>query len=424
MTQNHRTAAHVLQSAFSGAKGFVFVLAALLISLTHPVRSDDASAGADVQKALSIKIGYLGKAYAEAEPLSLVDKVYTDKGIQGARVGLVEDNMTGRLIGQHFSLVEDIIPETDDIKPRALELLNSGVSLIVADLEPSDLLAVADLPEASHAIIFSIRSYDVRLRNEDCRRNVFHIPPDWSMRADALAQFLIWKQWKKWALISGERPKDLDFAAAVRRAASRFGGKIVGEKTYAYVAGSRRTDTGHQQIQTQMPLLTQGLGSYDVIVVSDIEESFGDYLLFNTYEARPVAGTHGLTATSWHRSYEESAATQMQNRFEKKTGRIMTERDYSAWLAVRAFGEAVTRTSSANPEVLRDYLLSDKFEVAGFKSQGMNFRHWDRQLRQPILLVGPRALVSISPQDGFLHPKYLTDTLGYDAPESKCQQRN
>ena len=424
MTQNHRTAAHVLQSAFSGAKGFVFVLAALLTSLTHPVRSDDASAGADVQKSLSIKIGYLGKAYAEAEPLSLVDKVYTDKGIQGARVGLVEDNMTGRLIGQHFSLVEDIIPETDDIKPKALELLNSGVSLIVADLEPTDLLAVADLPEASHAIIFSIRSYDVRLRNEDCRRNVFHIPPDWSMRADALAQFLIWKQWKKWALIYGERPKDLDFAAAVRRAASRFGGKIVGEKTYAYVAGSRRTDTGHQQIQTQMPLLTQGLGSYDVIVVSDVEESFGDYLLFNTYEARPVAGTHGLTATSWHRSYEESAATQMQNRFEKKTGRIMTERDYSAWLAVRAFGEAVTRTSSANPEVLRDYLLSDKFEVAGFKSQGMNFRHWDRQLRQPILLVGPRALVSISPQDGFLHPKYLTDTLGYDAPESKCQQRN
>jgi len=102
----------------------------------------------------------------------------------------------------------------------------------------------------------------------------------------------------------------------------------------------------------------------------------------------------------------------------------MTERDYSAWLAVRTFGEAVTRTNSAESAVLRSYLMSDKFEVAGFKSQGMNFRRWDRQLRQPILLAGPRALVSISPQDGFLHPKYLTDTLGYDEPESKCRQRN
>jgi ABC transporter substrate binding protein (PQQ-dependent alcohol dehydrogenase system) len=101
----------------------------------------------------------------------------------------------------------------------------------------------------------------------------------------------------------------------------------------------------------------------------------------------------------------------------------MTERDYSGWLAVRAFGEAVTRTGSADPEVLRQYLMSDKFEVAGFKSQGMNFRKWDRQLRQPVLLAGPRALVSVSPQDGFLHPKYLTDTLGYDEPESKCRLR-
>ena len=214
------------------------------------------------------------------------------------------------------------------------------------------------------------------------------------------------------------------FADALRRAAKRFGGKIIAERTYAYSGGSRRTDTGHQQIQTQMPLLTQSLGEHDVILVADVEETFGDYLLFRTYEPRPVAGTHGLIAVSWHRSYEESAATQMQNRFERKAGRIMTERDYSAWLAVRTIGEIVTRTSSLDLPTLRAYLMSPRFEVAGFKSQGLNFRSWDRQLRQPILLAGPRALVSISPQDGFLHPKYLTDTLGYDEPETKCTKKN
>ncbi len=178
MTRSQCTADHVLRSAFSGAKGLVIVFAVLLTSLAHPARSDDASPGEDVQKSLSVKIGYLGKAYAEAEPLSLVDKVYTDRGIQGARVGLVEDNMTGRLIGQDYALVEAIVPETEDIKPKAIELLKAGISLIVADLEPADLLAVADLPEARNAIIFSIRSYDIRLRNEECRRNVFYIPPD------------------------------------------------------------------------------------------------------------------------------------------------------------------------------------------------------------------------------------------------------
>ena len=99
----------------------------------------------------------------------------------------------------------------------------------------------------------------------------------------------------------------------------------------------------------------------------------------------------------------------------------MIERDYTAWLAVRIFGEAVTRTQSSDVATLRGYLLSKDFEVAGFKGQGLNFRKWDRQLRQPILLTGPRALVSISPQDGFLHQKFLTDTLGMDEPESKCK---
>lgn len=423
MTRRLSTAARRFRRALPGAKEVAIVLAALALLVAVPVRSENASPGPETTKNLEVKLAYLSKTYAEVEPLSLVDKIYTDKGIQGARVGFSENNRTGHLIGHDYTLVEAVIPEAENIKAKALELFNSGVSLIVADLEPADLLAVADLPEAKKALIFNVRSNDVRLRNEECRRNVFHIPPDWAMRADALGQYLIWKRWRNWALISGGLPVNKDYAVAVRRAAKRFGGQIVGEKTYAYSAGSRRTDTGHQQIQTQMPLLTQGLGNYDVIIVADLGESFGDYLLFNTFEPRPVAGTQGLTAVSWHRSYEEAAATQMQNRFERKVGRIMTERDYSGWLAVRAFGEAVTRTGSADPEVLRQYLMSDKFEVAGFKSQGMNFRKWDRQLRQPVLLAGPRALVSVSPQDGFLHPKYLTDTLGYDEPESKCRLR-
>ncbi len=222
--------------------------------------------------------------------------------------------------------------------------------LIVADLEPADLLTVADLPEAKDAIVFNIRSSNDQLRLQNCRSNVFHIPPSWAMRADALAQYLIWKKWRRWVLIAGKRPADKDYAAAIRRAEKRFGAKIVAERTYAYDGGSRRTDTGHQQIQTQMPMLTQSLPAHDVIMVADVEESFGDYLLFRTAEPRPVAGTQGLIAVSWHRSYEEYAGTQMQNRFEKKAGRIMTERDYTAWLAVRTFGEAVTRTAKSDPK--------------------------------------------------------------------------
>ena len=149
---------------------------------------------------------------------------------------------------------------------------------------------------------------------------MFHIAPNWAMRADALAQYLLWKKWRHWVLIVGKSPADQGYAAAIRRAANRFGAKIVEERPYAFDAGQRRTDTGHQQIQTQMPMLTQGAPDHDVVIVADESEVFGDYLLFRTAEPRPVAGTQGLVAVAWHRSFEEYAGTQMQNRFEKQDG--------------------------------------------------------------------------------------------------------
>jgi ABC transporter substrate binding protein (PQQ-dependent alcohol dehydrogenase system) len=99
----------------------------------------------------------------------------------------------------------------------------------------------------------------------------------------------------------------------------------------------------------------------------------------------------------------------------------MTERDYTAWLAVRSLGEAVTRAASNDPQALREYLRGDQFEIAAFKGEGLTFRTWNQQMRQPILLAAPRSLVSVSPQEGFLHQRTPLDTLGFDEPESNCR---
>jgi hypothetical protein len=42
-------------------------------------------------------------------------------------------------------------------------------------------------------------------------------------------------------------------------------------------------------------------------------------------------------------------------------------------------------------------------------------------MRQPILIAGPRMLVSVSPQPGFLHRGSELDTLGVDREESRCR---
>jgi ABC transporter substrate binding protein (PQQ-dependent alcohol dehydrogenase system) len=389
-----------------------------LLSLVFSIVSVDAHADTTP---LKIAIGYIGEAIPEPPPLSLVEVVAKDKGIAGVELGVVDDNTTGKFLKQTYEVTQKIIPAGGDLHQAATELANAGIKLIIASLTADRLLELADYPEMKDAIILDIQAQDDRLRTTDCRANVFHMMPSRAMKADALAQYLVTKQWMRWVLISGANPDDKAFADAIRRSAKRFAGKIVEERTYTFTAGSRRSDTGEAQVRKQMTELTQRLPDYDVMVVADESEVFGDYLPYRTWDPRPVVGTQGLVPTAWHRSQEQWGGTQLQRRFIKAYNRWMLERDYTGWMAARAIGESVTRVGSADPKALRDYMLSDKFELAAFKGQGLTFRHWDQQLREPMLLASPLMLVSVSPQEGFLHQRTPLDTLGYDEPDSQCK---
>ena len=173
-------------------------------------------------------------------------------------------------------------------------------------------------------------------------------------------------------------------------------------------------------VQRQMPVFTQDAGDHDVLVAADATDYFAAYLPYNTWDATPVAGSSGLRPLTWHPAFEGWGATQLQRRFEELAGRPMQEADYQAWLALRVVGEAVTRTASADPAAIRDYILGDAFELAAFKGQPVTFRAWNGQLRQPILLSDGRMTISVSPQEGFLHQVSPLDTLGLDRPESGC----
>jgi ABC transporter substrate binding protein (PQQ-dependent alcohol dehydrogenase system) len=251
---------------------------------------------------------------------------------------------------------------------------------------------------------------------------MLHVIPSYAMLADGLAQYLVWKRWQSWFLVVGTGPDDPLFAEALRRAASRFNAKIVEERVFDAAPGARRTDTGHAQIQKQMPLFTQDV-DYDVLVVSDVRDAFGQYLPYRTWLPRPVVGTQGLVPTAWHRSQEQWGATQIQNRFTKFAGRWMTERDYAAWAAVRSVSEAATRTKQTDFAAIDGYVRSPAFGLGGFKGQKLTFRDWDGQMRQPILLAEARTLVSVSPQEGFLHEQNELDTLGVDRPDTTCAMK-
>lgn len=399
-----------LYVVFSWACAAIFLVGA---SIASPLRAQDK---------LTVKMIYLAKEIERLPPLSLLDPLeIPDEGLAGARLGQQDNQTTGSFLGQDYVLADQVVPIDGDLIEAARDALDQGERLLVVDAPADQLLAIADLPKSKDALIFNVSAEDDRLRTEDCRANLFHIIPSRAMKADALAQYLTWKRWREWLLIHGTAEPDLLMKAALARSASKFGAKIVETRAYEYEATSRRSDTGHVQVQTQLPVFTQNAAEHDVIVVADESDVFGEYLSYRTWDADPIVGTQGLRPTAWHRAHEQWGGTQMQGRFEDSAKRWMTEKDYAAWLAVRSIGEAVTRTSNADPKGLRDYLVSDQFEIAAFKGEGLTFRTWNQQMRQPVLLVAPRMLVSVSPQDEFLHQRTPLDTLGFDQPESQCK---
>src|ERR1043166_8486472 len=375
---------------------------------------------ARAQAPTEIAIGYLHRPPARSA-LSLVEVPAANDGVAGAELAIEDNNTTGKFLEQHYSLAPLALRDGDDPAAVMAALSERGVSLVIADLPAAALLKAADAGAARGMLVFNTGATEDRLREEDCRRAVVHVAPTRSMRADALAQYLAWKRWSRWLLVAGSHPNDKLFADALRRAAGRFGAKIVQERTFEDTGGARRTDSGIVQVQRQVPLLTQQAPAYDVLIAADESDVFAAYLPYRTWEARPVAGSAGLVPTSWDASFDQWGAVQMQNRFIKPFSRRMNARDMQAWTAGRMIGEAVSRTRAGDAKRVLDYLLSPAFALAAFKGQKLTLRDWNQQLRQPILLADGRTVVSVSPQEGFLHQVSELDTLGVDRPESKCR---
>jgi ABC transporter substrate binding protein (PQQ-dependent alcohol dehydrogenase system) len=368
---------------------------------------------------LEIKIGYLRQAPSRIR-ISLIDVPAANDGLAGAQLAAEDDNATGRFINQRFTLVEKQIGENDDPAAAVNVLADQGVSFVVTSLDADRLLKAADAGKARGETLINAFALDERLREQDCRANVMHVAPTRSMLADALAQYLVWKKWRKWMLVTGSHDNDALFADALRLAAKRFGAKIVEERAFKDSGGARRTDSGVAEIQQQMPVVTQGAPDHDVLVAADESEVFAGYLPYRTWDPRPVAGSAGLVPTTWNAAFDQWGAVQLQNRFTKAFQRSMTAHDMQVWTAVRMIGEAAARTGSGDPAKILAYLKSPEFSVAAFKGQKLTLRDWNLQLRQPILLFDGRNTVSVSPQDGFLHPVSMLDTLGRDRPETRC----
>jgi ABC transporter substrate binding protein (PQQ-dependent alcohol dehydrogenase system) len=365
--------------------------------------------------AVAIEIIYIERQLPQPPTLSNLAAPPEDEGVAGARLAIADNAATGKFLGHEYELRELIVPPKADFLAAVKKALaERPASYAVVKAPADDLLAVADLPAMREALIFNAGAADTRLRDADCRGNLLHTAPSRAMLADALMQFLVKKRWANLFLVAGPNPGDQLFAEAVRRAARKFRLKLVADKPWPFAADMRRT------AQSEIPVFTQDV-DYDILIVADETNDFGEYLLYQTWLPRPVAGTQGLTPTAWNPVIEQWGAAQLQSRFKKQAGRPMRAGDFNVWSGVRVIGEAVTNVNSGDFGKIAAFIRGPEARFAQYKKSGLSFRPWNGQLRQPIPLVHSGAVVALTPLEGFLHEGSELDTLGIDAPESKCK---
>jgi len=389
----------------------VLVIVLSCISLYH----SSALALSIKSKAIEIKINYLKLQQKQPPALSNIIEMASDSGYQGARLAINDSNTTGKFLQQHFSLTQSEFKTTSALIINLKQQFKQGSTIFVISAPLTTLNEINIWAQNKNILLFNISEFSDLLRSNQCLNSILHTTPSYAMKSDALAQWLLYRRLTKVLLISGKKPADIAITTSFKRSAKRYGLKIIEEKHWSFDTDLRRS------AQQEVPLFTQTSKEYDVVYVADHNKDFAQYIPFNTYLPRPVIGSAGLEALSWHHVIEQWGAAQLQTRFNKLTARYMNEIDFNGYLAIRSIAQAVHKTHSNSADVLLSYLKSTDFELGAYKGRKLSFRSWNGQLRMPIALVHPQGLVSQSPQVGFLHPKTDLDTLGFDKKESQCK---
>ncbi len=387
----------------------VLVAACILVSMYAGPRSAIAA---------QVGIAYLmledDKRYTETRTFARFLMQPLGSPLDGARVAVRESKFVGSAIGVEFKLEEVRARDTSELLNRIDELSGQGVHYYIIDA-PADVVAeVGKATRDKALLLLNITAREDDLRQARCAPHLLHVIPNYAMLTDALVQYLVFRKWRGVLVLEGPRPEDKDLVAALRRSAKRYGAKIVDQRPFILSNDPRERD------QNNVALLTGGK-DYDVVFVADTDGEFGRSVPYQTVLPRLVVGSEGLAALAWHWSWERHGAPQLEKRFEKHAERAMTSFDWAAWLAVKAVVEAVLRTQAAEFEVVKAFLLGDDIIIDGFKGNRMNFRAWDRQLRQPLLIATHNWVVERAPLKGFLHATNNLDTLGFDERDSQCR---
>jgi ABC transporter substrate binding protein (PQQ-dependent alcohol dehydrogenase system) len=311
-----------------------------------------------------------------------------------------------------ITLKQEQVSNVESAKSAAQKAEKAGAPILLVNLPAAWTSAVAS---AVKLPVLNIGASDDSLRESDCLANLYHLLPSERMRADALAQALMARKWSQVLLLNGSTPEDTKRNQVAQASMKRYGLKIVATKPFKLSTDPRERSLANLQLLTAN-------NTYDVVWVVDSDGEFARSLPYNTAQARPVVGDAGMVALAWAANFDRFGAPQVTRRFTKVAKRAMTDFDWAAWLAGKAVvAAAIATTTLPRTDAASIAKALSSVSLDGSKGVPLQFRSWDRQLRQSMLLTDGQGVLATMPMEGILHPKNILDTLGADEGEKLCK---
>jgi ABC transporter substrate binding protein (PQQ-dependent alcohol dehydrogenase system) len=311
-----------------------------------------------------------------------------------------------------ITLKSEQVSSVEAAKAAAQKAEKAGSPLLVINLPGAWTSAVAS---AVKLPILNIGASEDNLREGDCLANLYHVLPSERMRADALAQALMARKWSQVLLLVGPMPEDIKRSQTAQASMKRYGLKLVANKSFKLSTDPRERTLANLQLLTANP-------AYDAVWVVDSDGEFARSLPYNTAQARPVVGDAGMVVLAWQVNFDRFGAPQVTRRFTKVAKRAMTDIDWAAWMAGKAVvAAAMATTTQSRTDAASIAKALSSVSLDGSKGVPLQFRIWDRQLRQSMLLSDGQGVLAAMPMEGILHPKNILDTLGADEGEKLCK---
>ena len=350
-----------------------------------------------------------------------LDRQRVERGYLGHPLGGASDALTMSLDDAQFELEaakttitfkQEQVINVEAAKTAAQKAEKTGAPVLLVNLPGAWTAAVTN---AVKIPVINIGASDDNLRESDCLTNMYHVLPSERMRTDALAQALIARKWSQVLLLVGAMPEDIKRSQTAQASMKRYGLKIVATKPFKLSTDPRERSLANLQLLTAN-------NTYDVVWVVDSDGEFARSLPYNTALARPVVGDAGMVALAWEKHFDRFGAPQVTRRFTKAAKRVMTDVDWAAWMAGKAVvAAAIATTATPRTDAASIAKTLTSVSLDGSKGTPLQFRPWDRQLRQSMLLTDGQGVLSTMPMEGILHPKNILDTLGADEGEKLCK---